>query len=217
MARLFILFATAGFAVLNAGASGFAQTSVSTVSQTATYHCPKCGKWHTRPVASVQTSNERVVVSQASASSSSHSPMASDSVSGIVVENSAASSVRPVAAEIPMAATSSLRSRGGVVNVLAELNAQRARLGVRVLQFDPVLQEVAQRRAQMMASRGLKGHPPGSFSPGRYEGVGWSGSYSPSHVSACFTSDSRMVAAGAAMATGSDGVYFAVVYRSGET
>jgi hypothetical protein len=65
----------------------------------------------------------------------------------------------------------------------------------------------------MMASMNLKSHPPGSYAPGTYEGVGWSSSYSPSGVSACFTSDSRMQVAGAAMATGSDGVYFAVVYR----
>jgi hypothetical protein len=64
-----------------------------------------------------------------------------------------------------------------------------------------------------MAARGLKSHPPGSFSPGRYEGVGWSSSYSPSGVSACYTSDPNMQYAGAAMATGRDGVYFAVVYR----
>ncbi|MFK8110697.1 MAG: CAP domain-containing protein, partial [Rubripirellula sp.] len=81
------------------------------------------------------------------------------------------------------------------------------------LRYDPQLQAVAERRAQTMASMGLKNHPPGSFSPGRYEGVGWSSSYAPSGVSACFTTDTRMQAAGAAMATGRDGVYFAVVYR----
>ncbi len=64
-----------------------------------------------------------------------------------------------------------------------------------------------------MAATGNKNHPPGSFSPGRYEGVGWSSSFSPSGVSACYTSDPRMTVAGAAMATGRDGVYFCVVYR----
>lgn len=95
----------------------------------------------------------------------------------------------------------------------SQLNAQRARQGVGTLRYDPSLQAVAERRAQAMASMGLKTHPPGSFSPGTYEGVGWSSSYSPSGVSACFTSDSRMQYAGAAMATGRDGVYSAVVYR----
>jgi hypothetical protein len=104
-------------------------------------------------------------------------------------------------------------SQGGVANVLSTLNAQRARQGVGQLGFDPTLQAVAEQRAAQMARTGTKSHPPGSFSPGRYEGVGWSSSYSPSGVSACFTSDSRMRVAGAAMATGRDGVYFAVVYR----
>jgi len=113
----------------------------------------------------------------------------------------------------PVAPNSRLTARGGIRNVLAALNAQRQRRGVGVLRFDPRLQAVAERRAQLMASRAIKGHPPGSFSPGRYEGVGWSSSYSPSGVSACYTSDPRMQYAGAAMATGSDGVYFAVVYR----
>ena len=101
----------------------------------------------------------------------------------------------------------------GVSNVLSTLNAQRARQGIGQLGYDPDLQAVAERRAAEMARSGLKSHPPGSYSPGQYEGVGWSSSYSPSGVSACFTSDSRMRVAGAAMATGSDGVYFAVVYR----
>lgn len=101
----------------------------------------------------------------------------------------------------------------GTVNVLASLNAQRARQGLRALQPDRALQAVAERRARIMASTRQKSHPPGSFSPGRYEGVGWNSSYSPAGVSACFTSDPNMTAAGAAMATGSDGVYFCVVYR----
>ena len=102
---------------------------------------------------------------------------------------------------------------GGVQNVFATLNAQRARQGIGALRYDPVLQAVTEQRARLMASMRKKGHPPGSFSPGTHEGVGWSSSYSPSGVSACFTSDPNMRTAGAAMATGSDGVYFAVVYR----
>ena len=102
-------------------------------------------------------------------------------------------------------------SNGG--NVFQMLNSQRTRQGVPALRYDPTLQSVAQMRAQKMASMGVKNHPPGSFSPGRYEGVGWSSSYSPRAVSACFINDSRMRYAGAAMARGRDGVYFAVVYR----
>ncbi len=106
-----------------------------------------------------------------------------------------------------------LSAGGGVRNVLAALNAQRAQQGVGSLASDGQLQAVAQQRAQLMASTGTKTHPPGSYAPGRYEGVGWSSSYSPSAVSACFTSDPSMRVAGAAMATGRDGVYFCVVYR----
>ena len=102
---------------------------------------------------------------------------------------------------------------GGVQNVLSTLNAQRARQGVGSLAFDAQLQAVAQQRAQTMAAMGLKSHPPGSYAPGRYEGVGWSSSFQPGAVQACYTSDPSMKAAGAAMATGADGVYFAVVYR----
>ena len=108
---------------------------------------------------------------------------------------------------------SSLSSSGGTSNVLSALNAQRARQGLGSLAMHSQLQAVAEQRAQLMASTGTKSHPPGSFSPGRYEGVGWSSSYSASGVSACFTSDPNMRVAGAAMATGRDGVYFCVVYR----
>lgn len=122
-------------------------------------------------------------------------------------------SVQPVSYNAPVASTSQIRATGGVSNVLSSLNAQRSRQGIASLRYDPQLQAVAEQRAQKMASMALKNHPPGSFAPGRYEGVGWSSSYSPSGVSACFTSDTRMRYAGAAMATGRDGVYFAVVYR----
>ena len=104
-------------------------------------------------------------------------------------------------------------SRGGIQNVLGLLNGQRSRQGLRSLRYDAALQAVAERRARQMASMGMKSHPPGSFAPGRYEGVGWSSSYSPSGVHACYTSDPNMTTAGAAMVPGRDGVYFAVVYR----
>jgi len=114
---------------------------------------------------------------------------------------------------VTSSSTNMTASSGGVANVMSALNAQRARIGVGQLGHDSQLQVVAEHRAAMMARSGSKSHPPGSFAPGTYEGVGWSSSYSPSGVSACFTSDSRMRVAGAAMATGRDGVYFAVVYR----
>lgn len=104
-------------------------------------------------------------------------------------------------------------SGGGVRNVLGMLNGQRSRQGLSSLRYDGALQAVAEQRAQKMASMGIKSHPPGSFAPGRYEGVGWSSSFSPSGVYACYTSDPNMTVAGAAMVRGRDGVYFAVVYR----
>ena len=110
-------------------------------------------------------------------------------------------------------AATPVSTAGGVSNVLSRLNAQRAAQGIGSLAFDPALQAVAARRAQQMASMGLKSHPPGSYAPGRYEGVGWSSSNMSGAVMACYTSDPNMRAAGAAMATGRDGVYFAVVYR----
>ena len=164
------------------------------------YVCPKCGKVHshTAPPASVtQTSWTTPTGIQSAPGQIQSAPIQS-------VPEQSYSSTMPA---------STMQSSGGTSNVLATLNAQRARNGVGALSFDPQLQAVAQRRAALMASQGLKNHPPGSFAPGMYEGVGWSSSYSPSGVSACFTNDSRMRVAGAAMATGRDGVYFCVVYR----
>ena len=164
---------------------GTVASAQQVASTQQTYVCPKCGKIHVRKVAASSNSTVRTSDGQ----------------------------TRTVSYKAPIAATSSLRASGGVSNVLASLNAQRARQGIGSLRYDPQLQAVAERRARQMASMGLKSHPPGSFAPGRYEGVGWSSSYSPSGVSACYTSDRRMRYAGAAMATGRDGVYFAVVYR----
>ncbi|TWT81854.1 hypothetical protein CA13_33070 [Planctomycetes bacterium CA13] len=152
--------------------------------------CPKCGKIHS---SSGVTQNGAAVMQASAISPISSVPRASYS-----------STIVP---------PSGVQSGGGVSNVLSALNAQRARSGIGALRSDPALQAVARQRASLMAAKGIKGHPPGSFSPGRYEGVGWSSSYSPAGVSACFTNDSRMIAAGAAMATGRDGVYFCVVYR----
>jgi uncharacterized protein YkwD len=128
---------------------------------------------------------------------------------GQVIHQTGKPSVVPVSHSV----ASSHRGGGAVSNVLSTLNAQRSRQGLRGLAYDPQLQAVAERRAQLMASTGLKTHPSGSFAPGRYEGVGWSSSHTPAGVSACYTSDPNMRVAGAAMARGRDGVYFCVVYR----
>lgn len=176
-----------------------AVTGQSFVSTTTSYVCPKCGKVHTRPVS---VSSNPVAA-----------PIQGVSYEAPIQGQSVSSPATVAPGQTPVGSTSQLQGGGGVTNVLAALNAQRARQGIPSLQYDPQLQAVAQRRAQQMASMGTKSHPPGSFAPGRYEGVGWSSSYSPSGVSACYTSDPGMRYAGAAMATGRDGVYFAVVYR----
>ncbi|MDM4017107.1 CAP domain-containing protein [Roseiconus lacunae] len=157
----------------------------STVVTPGRYYCSRCQTWHQRQV------------------STSVAPQAT------AIPQTAGNAVRRVAA----GSAEVLRSSAGIQNVLSVLNRQRSRQGLRSLRPDPALQAVAERRAQQMASMGTKSHPPGSFSPGRYEGVGWSSSYSPNGVYACYTSDPSMSVAGAAMATGRDGVYFAVVYR----
>lgn len=160
--------------------------SVSAMADTVQAYCPQCGRVHAHPSPTMSPSviNGSAVVTR----------------SGVPTAQASFQPAQTTAAS-------------GVSNVLATLNAQRARQGVGQLAFDPQLQAVAEQRAALMARTGNKSHPPGSFAPGRYEGVGWSSSYSPSGVSACYTSDNRMRAAGAAMARGRDGVYFAVVYR----
>lgn len=167
-----------------------AQTVVS-----SGYVCPQCGRVHAN-----QSLSPQPVVN--------HYP-------GLVAQTSYSQPTyaQPSSHAQPSSYAQRSYGGGGASNVLSMLNSQRARQGIGSLSYDPTLQAVAQRRAQQMASMGLKNHPPGSFSPGRYEGVGWSSSFSPSGVSACYTSDPSMRAAGAAMATGSDGVYFVVVYR----
>ncbi len=169
----------------------------SSIAQQVGVVCPKCGKIHGSATSSVVQAS--ATIPQASYSVNSSTPMPSASIA--MPKNRS------------QGASSQGASSQGVSNVLSTLNAQRARQGIGQLGYDSELQAVAERRAAEMARSGLKSHPPGSYSPGRYEGVGWSSSYSPSGVSACFTSDSRMRVAGAAMATGRDGVYFAVVYR----
>ncbi|MCG8652880.1 MAG: CAP domain-containing protein [Pirellulales bacterium] len=186
--------------VVTAFSSSFAvaQTTVHTSYKKETYLCPKCNKLHVR----------RVPITRAAEAATSKPSEASAEVSKASYQQSEVKKD-----SIPVAKTTSLRASKGVINVLGALNAQRARRGIGRLRYDPQLQLVAERRARKMAASGYKNHPPGSFAPGRYEGVGWSSSFSPSRVRACFTNDSRMRYAGAAMATGRDGVYFAVVYR----
>lgn len=166
---------------------------------TETYVCSKCGRLHRRTVTSRAVSPSSETVTR-------YRPAEVDAATTTRREAGESNRGRP-ARRLASAV------RGGVSRVLDVLNRQRARQGLGTLRYDPQLQEVANRRVQRMAAMGLKGHPPGSFSPGRYEGVGWSSSFSPSGVSACYTSDPRMSVAGAAMARGRDGVYFCVVYR----
>ena len=176
---------------------------VSTVPPTSTYTCPKCGRVHAHNAtvtASPVVTSYRPPMSNAPMSTTAITP------NGYPVTTTGYSTA-------PSTAPTATASSGGTQNVLSMLNAQRSRQGLRSLRYDPVLQSVAERRVRLMASTGRKGHPPGSFAPGRYEGVGWSSSYSPRGVSACYTSNPNMTAAGAAMARGRDGVYFAVVYR----
>ncbi len=168
--------------------SPIVETTASPVGVTTeTYYCQKCRTYHTR---------------QVSRPAATALPQVVNSTQVAQVQYTPAPSVTP--AQV---------NSGGASNVLDMLNSQRSRQGLNTLAYDPQLQAVANRRAARMAASGTKGHPSGSFAPGRYEGVGWSSSYSPSGVSACFTSDPRMRAAGAAMVTGRDGVYFCVVYR----
>lgn len=200
--RSFALLIATLFAVVAGTASQAQTTSTTTIRES--YVCAQCGKIHYRNVTAP-------VTTQASVTPVASTPTTIAPVT--YVDGGSTSQGGSVIQSVPVAASSAMQASGGVVNVLSNLNAQRAQRGLGALVFDPQLQAVAERRARKMAAGGLKNHPPGSFAPGRYEGVGWSSSYSPSKVSACFTSDSRMRYAGAAMATGRDGVYFAVVYR----
>ena len=223
-------------AMLTPPTAAKSQTIVTTqrvVSQpnvaAGSYVCPQCGRVHaSRPSVSAPTSAQPGVPAVPKASpavpkASPAVPKASPAVpkaSPVVtaakpaIDVSTSSSTIATGTSSGIARTSHVGPiRSGVQNVLSMLNGQRSRQGLRTLRYDPALQAVAERRAQQMASSGLKGHPPGSFAPGRYEGVGWSSSYSPRGVYACYTSDPNMTAAGAAMVSGRDGVYFAVVYR----
>lgn len=202
-------------AMLTTSTAATAQTVVTTqrvVSQpnagVGSYVCPQCGRVHaSRPSVTAPTSVQpRVpVASKASPVVTAAKPAIDVSTTSSTIATGTSSGIARPTSVGPI--------RSGVQNVLSMLNGQRSRQGLRTLRYDPALQAVAERRAQQMASSGLKGHPPGSFAPGRYEGVGWSSSYSPRGVYACYTSDPNMTAAGAAMVSGRDGVYFAVVYR----
>jgi hypothetical protein len=211
--RRFCFSATAAFvsiSVLQAIPAGTASAQQLTVipSQLAAtgVACPKCGRIH---------APKQVVpaVSRTIATSPSRGTVVTSAPTVIQTSMPSASGTTVTVAKPSSQATVWSTIGGGVQNVLSMLNGQRARQGLRSLRYDASLQSVAERRARQMASTGTKSHPPGSFAPGRYEGVGWSSSFSPRGVSACYTSDPNMTAAGAAMVTGRDGVYFAVVYR----
>lgn len=177
-----------------------AQSAVASRSQSTvtSFVCPKCGRIHTADSARMTPPTA--------------TPTATSTVS-VKPASSVTASSATASAPVAQVSYSPSSSGSGIQNVLGMLNGQRSRQGLRSLRYDPALQAVAERRARQMASMGIKSHPPGSFAPGRYEGVGWSSSYSPSGVHACYTSNPNMTAAGAAMVTGRDGVYFAVVYR----
>ena len=169
--------------------------------------CPKCGRVHASSSVTATAGSAGPIVT---GSSTVVAPQATTPS----VSTTSAVSVAPTSYSVARPAWSAASTvAGGVTNVLSRLNSQRARQGVPTLASDPSLQAVAARRAQLMASMGTKTHPPGSYAPGTYEGVGWSSTPNTSTVMACYTSDPNMRAAGAAMARGSDGVYFVVVYR----
>lgn len=102
----------------------------------------------------------------------------------------------------------------GTMNVVTLLNRQRAKKGLYPLIQDPILQTVANRRAVLTGSIGrFFGHPAGSFSPARMEGVGMSSSTNPTAVMACGTYTTKYRYVGAAMVRRSGRSFFAVVYR----
>ena len=180
------------------------QTERVTTTRTESYWCTKCKRNHTRVVnyiveepinISVEPTTEHPQPSASKATEEPNTPEPN------IAEQSST----------PQSVTVSQQS--ATTSVLEMLNAQRSRRGLRSLQFDADLQRVAEMRVLKMVRMRMKGHPPGSFAPGRYEGVGWTSNSSPSEVRACYTSSPNMRAAGAAMAQGPDGVYFAVVYR----
>jgi hypothetical protein len=100
-----------------------------------------------------------------------------------------------------------------ITSALAMLNDQRKRGGVPPLKHADDLEEIAKKRLELILESGQKGHPPGSFAPGKYEGVGWVAGHDPKRVSACYSMDPNMSEAGAVMLRVRHGVHFVVVYR----
>jgi hypothetical protein len=66
-----------------------------------------------------------------------------------------------------------------VANALPQVNAVRVSLGLYALQGDPALQAQAEAESSVRAYRRITGHLPNGCSPGRAEGVGWSGGRDP--------------------------------------
>jgi len=100
-----------------------------------------------------------------------------------------------------------------ITSALPLLNAQRKRGGLAPLERSEELELVAKKRLQQMVASGHKGHPPGSFAPGKYEGVGWASGHAPTRVSACYSMDPTVREAGAVMLHVKSEVYFVVIYR----
>ena len=108
----------------------------------------------------------------------------------------------------------SVAAAAGTRSVVVLLNRQRAARGLPPYIFDPVLQRVAERRALLTAATGrFRGHPPGSFSPGRGEGVGMSSSLRPTAVHACLTYSTRYRYCGCAMVQRNGRSFFALIVR----
>lgn len=193
------------------------QTERVTATRTESYWCAKCQRNHTRVVnyiveEPITTSVEPTPTQpQSSASKATAEPTVSEPTVTEAASTPQSVTVRKPAVEASSSA--SVEQSSATTPVLGMLNAQRSRRGLRTLQFDADLQRVAELRVLKMVRMRMKGHPPGSIAPGRYEGVGWTSNSSPSEVRACYTSSPNMRVAGAAMAHGPDGVYFAVVYR----
>lgn len=83
---------------------------------------------------------------------------------------------------------------------LAELNALRARRGLRPFVEDPRLTTIALHKAQIQASRGQVYHPGGTMGGARFEGVGMGQSFAT-----CYQYATNATYAGAATVRGANG------------
>ena len=88
-------------------------------------------------------------------------------------------------------------------NAIGELNRIRASRGLPALIEDPRLTAIAQRKANIQASRGAMFHPGGSMGMARFEGVGIGRRFT-----ACYQHARNVRYAGAATAIGRNGQRF---------